>query len=172
VLITVTPVTLSPSDAAQLQAVQNLLRAGKPSEASCAVEKISREQFEHPEVLEVRLETCAQLQQWEPALALARSLCQAVPESEFGWLYQACSLDELHRIDEAFAVLLNAVEKLPNSPAIPYNLACCACKLGHLKVAAQWLARAAELGGRAEVKLMALSDPAFAPLLDDICALQ
>ena len=93
------------------------------------------------------------------------------PENEFAWLWLSCSLNELGRSQEAYDALVYAFHRLPKSPMIAYNLACCACRLKRLSDAWNWIAKAIEVGGRANVKLMALDDPDLAPLLDRICAL-
>lgn len=160
-----------PSDHVLLQQAQELLRSGNHLEARTCLNSLSAEAKDHPDVLEASLEMHAQAGEWETSLDIAKILCQRVPDSEFAWMYHACSLNELKRTAEAFDVLCIAAEKFPQTPAIPYNLACCACKLGRFPEASRWLRKAAETGGRAEVKLMALSDPDFAPLLDEICSL-
>ncbi len=163
--------SFSPSDTVFLQGAQEFLKAGQHAEARAELEKIASEQQKHPDVLEARWEVCAQAAEWEIALELANLLCDMNPENQIGWMYRACSLDELKRAQEAFEVLLTAAERFPKAPTIPYNLACCACKLGRLKEASFWLAKAIENGGRAEIKLMALDDADLMPLLDQICAM-
>ncbi|MBM3835769.1 MAG: tetratricopeptide repeat protein [Verrucomicrobia bacterium] len=162
---------LSPSDDVALQAAQEWLKKGQHAEAAAEIQKVSAEQQHHPDVLEARWEAYAQAGNWAAALEVSLTIRQHLPEAEVGWLYQACSLDELNRLPEAFDVLVSAFEKFPAVPAIPYNLACCTCRLGRLKEASSWLAQAAKVGGRAEVKLMALGDDDLAPLLDEICAM-
>lgn len=162
---------LSPANAIHLQAAQEFLKKSQPAEAGQVFENISSEERHHPEVLETRWEILAQAAQWETALEVAESLCQVTPDNHLVWLYRACSLDELGRRQEAYNTLAKEAAKFPEVPTIPYNLACCACKLGRMKDASGWLAKAIEVGGRAEIKLMALDDPDLAPLLDEICAL-
>ena len=163
---------LSPQTALQLQTAQELLKSGNMGGAQDAVARIDAEFQEHPEVLGIRWELAAQAQEWEVALTLAGRLCQAAPENEIGWLWQACSQIELNRVPEALEALLAAHTKFPQSPAIAYNLACCTAKLKRYDDAFQWILKASETGGRAEVKLMALNDPDLDPLLDRICALK
>jgi predicted Zn-dependent protease len=162
---------LSSSELILFQKAQEFLRNGNHSEARAILVSLNEESRAHPDVMEATLETHAQAQEWDAALAVAKSLCDQVPDSEFAWMYHACSLNELKRTAEAFDVLCLAAEKLPTVPIIPYNLACLACKLGRLKDASHWIRRASQVGGRAEVKLMALSDPDLAPLLDEVCSL-
>jgi tetratricopeptide (TPR) repeat protein len=163
--------SLSPAETVSIEAAQEFLKLGKHAEAKAEVEKIGPDGQGHPNVLEVRWEICAQEADWQNALEIAATLCQIVPDNESGWLYQACCLDELKRTQAAFDILLTAAERFPRIPHIPYNLACLSCKLNRLKDASFWLGKAIELGGRAEVKLMALDDADLAPLLDQICAM-
>ena len=162
---------LSSTATLHFQAAHDFLKIGNPSGAQQAIDQIGPEDLEHPDILEIRWELAAQAQQWDLALQLAKTLCQLAPENEFAWLWQACSLHELGRDQEAYDTLVAASERFPKSPAIAYNLACCACRLGRPADAWPWLTKAIGNGGRAEVKLMALSDPDLAPLLDQICAL-
>ena len=155
-----------------VQAAQEFLKNGNRAGAQQALEQISSEHRDRPEVLEIRWELAAQAQEWAAAFSIASLLCQTDPENEVGWLWQSCSLIELKRVPEAFDALLAAQAKFPKSPAVAYNLACCAAKLKRFEEAFQWIVKATEAGGRAEVKLMALSDPDLDPLLDRICALE
>jgi Flp pilus assembly protein TadD len=162
---------LSPADSIHLQAAQEHLQHGRHPDAGLEIDMISPEQRSHPDVLEARWEMSAQAGNWEATLEISRLLRQVAPESQNGWTYLACSLAELKRTQEAYETLSAAFERFPQVPMIAYNLTCFACKMGRLKDASRWLAKAMEIGGRAEVKLMALDDPDLAPLLDEICAL-
>lgn len=163
--------TLPPHAASLIQAAQEFLKKGNHTGAKQTLEQISPEFLDYPDALEIRWELAAHGGNWDSALSLSKTLCQLTPESEYAWLGQACSLHELGRKQEAFDTLVSAFQKLPKSPMIAYNLACGACRLKRLDEAWQWLTKAIEIGGRAEVKLMALDDPDLAPLLDRICAL-
>ncbi|MBM3840460.1 MAG: hypothetical protein FJ398_21345 [Verrucomicrobia bacterium] len=163
--------TLPPHAATHIQAAQEFLKKGDHAGAEQALKQTSPEFLDHPDALEVRWELAAHAGNWDSALALSKALCQLTPESEYAWLGQACSLHELGRKQEAFDTLVAAFQKVPKSPMIAYNLACGACRLKRPADGWQWLTKAIELGGRAEVKLMALDEPDLAPLLDQICAL-
>lgn len=164
--------TALPSPGAlHVQTAQEFLKKGNHAGARQALEQIGPEHLDQPDVLEIRWELAAHEGKWDSALDLATTLCQLAPENEFAWLWQACSLNELDRHQDAFDTLVSALPKFPQNPAIPYNLACCACRLGRLDDAWQWVSKTIEIGGRAEVKLMALDDPDLAPLLDRLCAL-
>jgi Flp pilus assembly protein TadD len=48
-------------------------------------------------------------------------------------------------IEAARKILLNAQQRFPNEPVIPYNLACYEAQLNNLEMAKQYLKRAFEL---------------------------
>ncbi|MBI4657417.1 MAG: tetratricopeptide repeat protein [Verrucomicrobia bacterium] len=162
---------LSAAAGAQVAAAQEFLKAGNHAGARQIVEQLAAEDLQHADVLEIRWELAAQDGNWELALELAKALGRLAPENEFAWMWQACSLNELNRTEEALDTLVLAFEKFPQSPTIPYNLACCSCRLKRLEDGWRWLTKAIEIGGRAEIKLMALDDPDLLPLLDQVCAL-
>lgn len=162
---------LAAADAELVNAAQEFLRKENPSAAEEALRRVSSDAELLPAVLEVHWEIQAQTEQWQRALETAESLRRTDSANAHGWLCEACSLNALNRTAAAFETLLKAVDQCPSVPTIHYNLACLACKLGRLPEASKWLQRAIEVGGRAEVKLMALDDPDLSPLLSEICAL-
>ncbi|HCL91647.1 MAG TPA: hypothetical protein DIC50_02555, partial [Verrucomicrobia subdivision 3 bacterium] len=56
----------------------------------------------------------------------------------------------------------------PQEAIIPFNLSCYACQLQQLDVARLWLRRAAGIGGKEQIKRLALSDPDLQPLWPEI----
>jgi predicted Zn-dependent protease len=161
---------LAPSDLARFEMAQLHFKEERLPAAASELGCISPDALEnHPDLLEFRWELSARNGDWKAALRLAQTLCQSFPEKDSSWLYHACSLNELNRTSEAWDVLILAAEKFPHVPGIAYNLACCACKLGRIPEAGDWLARTMETGGRVEVKLMALNDPDLAPLWPELC---
>src|SRR5207248_780888 len=124
----------------------------------------------HPEVLEVQWAINAQEQKWKAALEIARAMVNAAPDRATGWLNQAYSLRRVPEggIKQAWHALLPAFDRFPKEPAICYNLSCYACQMKQLDAARTWLKRAAVLGGRDEIKRMALNDPDLEPLWDEI----
>ena len=167
----VTMNSLAPEELGRIQIAQECLRHGDAVKAAEQLKELRLESINDPSVLEIRWEICAQDQQWEAALEIGHALRETSPENRFGWLYEASSLIELNRAAVAFDLLVKAAERFPDDPVIPYNLTCCACRLKRVPEASKWLAKAIELGGRAEIKLMALDDKDLAPMLDEICAL-
>ena len=163
--------SLAPEEAARIQVAQECLRNGDHVKAAEQLKELRLDSLHHPDVLEIRWEICAQDGQWEAAFEIGHALRAAAPENKFGWLYEASSLIELNRSETAFDLLVVAAEKFHDDPIIPYNLTCCACRLQRKSEASRWLAKAIEIGGRAEIKLMALDDKDLAPMLEEICAL-
>ena len=82
----------------------------------------------------------------------------------------------MNRFEEAREVLLPVVGKFPHVPAIFYDLACYACRLGNLPEARQWLARAftvaEELRYGERTRLLALDDPDLEPLWKEIGSIE
>jgi hypothetical protein len=70
----------------------------------------------------------------------------------------------LNRVQEAWDTLLPIAEKFPHVPAVAYDLACYACRLGRLAEAREWLGRVFEGTDGNRWKLMALDDPDLEPL--------
>ena len=60
------------------------------------------------------------------------------------------------------------VDKFPDDPIMPYNLACYECQLGRLEPAKCWLEKACKLGDPKKIKLTALEDPDLQPLWREI----
>ena len=61
-----------------------------------------------------------------------------------------------------------AAEKFPTEPVIAYNLSCYACQMQQLDAARVWLKRAIKIGGKEELKQMALADEDLKPLWPEI----
>jgi hypothetical protein len=61
-------------------------------------------------------------------------------------------------LEKSAEVLRPAVEKFPEEPTIPYNLACYECMLGNLDEARRWLQEAIKRGGLKKIRTMALRD--------------
>ena len=60
------------------------------------------------------------------------------------------------------------MDNFADDPILPYNLACYECQLGRLEQAKVWLEQACKLGGRKQIKLMALQDPDLEPLWEEM----
>ena len=69
-------------------------------------------------------------------------------------------------IKSAKAILLEAIQRHPNEPVIPYNLACYECQLGNLESAKQYLEQAIKMNPR--FRAGALDDPDLEPLWNSL----
>lgn len=151
---------LEPADLHRLNAALGWLGLDAPGDARAELDAIASAQQSHPAVLEARWLLCAHEKNWDDALLAAELELSAGPEESSGWL---------HRVDggglaAAWNALLPAAEKFPTEPVIAYNLACYACQLHRLADARTWLQRAVKIGGKDEIKKMALADDDLKPL--------
>jgi len=161
---------LEPPEIHYLSAAQGWAELGNTAEARAELAHIGAARQIHPDVLEVRWFICAEEQRWEEGLQVARSLIQAVPDRASGWLHQAYALRRVAEggLKQAWEALLPAFDRFPKEAIIPYNLSCYACQLKDLEAARLWFKRALALGGKEQIKLMALADSDLEPLWTEI----
>ena len=159
---------VGPPDSHYLSAASGWLGLGNVPEARLEMEHLSPALSQHPEVLEVKCEICISDRQWEEALLVTRSLCEAAPKLPAGWIHLAYTLHELKRTTEAYDTLMPVTKQFPRNWLIRYNLACYACQRGDLKGAWKWLGEALALGERKEIKEMASEDPDLGALRSEI----
>ena len=161
-------------DVHHLRAAVGWLELGDATETLVELEKISAPRRLHPSALETRWLALAQLQRWEPATVTARELVAVAPERCVGWLHQSYALRRAPGggLRAAFDALRPIVEKFPDEPTIPYNLACYACQMQHEPAETMaWLKQAMTIGEREEILRMALNDPDLEPLHAEIAKL-
>ena len=96
---------------------------------------------------------------------IASAIVKLDPARPEWWIHRSYSLHELKRTQEAYGLLLPAVDKFPEIWLIPYNLACYTAQLGQMKECEQWLKIAMKLDENA-VKRVAIGDPDLQPLWD------
>jgi tetratricopeptide (TPR) repeat protein len=152
---------LQPPDTHYLAAALGWLELGNVVEAGEEVAKISPALWEHPDVLEVRWQICVAGNSWEAALQVAEFLTSKAPQKDSGWVHRAYALRRVPSggLQKAWEALRPVYEKFPNSPVIPYNLACYAAQFGRLDEAWEWLHKAIAAAGSVEqIKQMALAD--------------
>jgi tetratricopeptide (TPR) repeat protein len=161
---------LEPPDIHYLSAAFGWLGLGNVAEAKAELAQISPGRHLHPDVLEARWQLCAEEKGWEQGLQIARSLLHHAPERAAGWLHQAYALRRVRDggLKQAWDALLPAAEKFPEEATIPYNLSCYACQMRQLEKARKWLKRAVAIGGKEQIRQMALADPDLAPLWEEI----
>lgn len=164
---------IEPPDIHYLSAAVGWLELGNAAEARAELAHISAALQEHPDVLEVRWLLCAGDKLWEEGLEIARALLHTAPERVSGWLHQAYALRRVRdgSVKQACDALLPVADKFPEEPTVPYNLACYACQMQQLEAARAWLKRAAAIGGKEQIKQMALADPDLEPLWGELRAL-
>lgn len=155
---------LQPPDSLRLLAAQGWLELGNHLEANEELERIDARLRLHPDVLEMRWQIYAKAKRWEAALGIAKAIAKIAPDRPFGWLHVSYTMHELGRTKEAWEHLVAVAEKFPKLPTILYNLACYACRLGHLEDSKKLLAKAFEYDGGKDLKKMALEDPDLEPL--------
>lgn len=157
----------------RLRAAEGWLELGSPTEAVAELALIAPEHQRHPDVLEVRWALHARERQWDAALAVARQLVAGAPNRASDWLNRAYALRRAAGggLPQAWEALKPAVKKFPKEPVIPFNLACYACQMGQLDEARAWFKRALKVGGREQIKRMALADADFKPLWPEIAEL-
>lgn len=155
-----------PADIHRLNAALGWLGLNSPADARVELDGIPAALQSHPAVLEARWLLCAHEQNWPDALAVAERELQAAPEDSSGWLHRAYALRRVDKggLVQAWEALLPAAEKFPDEAVIAYNLSCYACQLKELDASRVWLKRAIKIGGKDDIKKMALADDDLKPL--------
>lgn len=158
------------TSAHQLNAVLGWLELGNVAEARAELNRISAAVQERADLLEVRWILDAREEDWPAALKTAERLVKIAPANASGWLHRAYATRRVSKdgVQKAEAVLIPAVEKFPEEPTIPYNLACYACVQGRLEDARNWLKEAVKRGGKKKIQKMALSDSDLEALWGEI----
>ena len=151
-------------DQHHLNAAEGWLELGNPLEASEELEKVTPSLRAHPAVLILRWNIYAMAKNWEACIDLAKTLTQLVPDREQGWIHLGNSLYFSGRTQEAYDCVKPVLDRFPQTPALPYNLACYACQLGILEEARSLLEKALALDAGQKLKLMAFEDPDLEPL--------
>lgn len=160
--------SLSPPDSHHCNAAWGWLELDNIAEAFLELDRISSPAQGHPDVLLLRWELLARQKNWTQALEIARTLVQIAPERGDSWIKHSYALHELKRTQEAWDSLFSVCEHFPNICTVPYNLACYACQLNQKEAALAWLRRAMLVGGKENVRKMALADQDLRPLWPEI----
>lgn len=164
---------LQPPDSHYLNSAVGWLELGNATEARGELNHISAANQSHPDVLEVRWLMAADEGNWIEGLKIADNLVQIAPDRPSGWLHRAYALrrSEHGSVKQAWDALIAAVAKFPKEPTISYNLSCYACQMQQLDAARVWFKRAMSIGGKDNIKGMALKDPDLQPLWSEISSL-
>ena len=161
---------LEPPDIFCLSAAVGWMELGNAAEAVAELEKISAENRNQPDVLEVRWLLLSQANRWDDALEIAQALIKAAPNRSSSWLHRAYALRRAASggLRQAWEALLPAHEKFPREATIAFNLSCYACQLQQFEEARSWFHRALTLGGKDKIKALALGDSDLQPLWAEI----
>ena len=162
--------TLEPPDTHHFSAAIGWLELGNAAEAAVELGQISTAQQDQPDVLELRWLVAAEEKRWEEGLRIAEALLQRAPNRSSGWLHRAYALRRVPAgsVAKAWEALLPAFDKFPKEPIIHYNLSCYACQIQKMDTARLWLNRAILIGGKENIKRMAMEDPDLEPIRDEI----
>jgi predicted Zn-dependent protease len=149
------------------EAAKGWIILGDLKEANRELDRITPAQQKHPDVLEVRFAIYSKARKWVVCMELAAAMLDLAPERPTAWINSAQTLHEMKRTEDAWNALYAVRERFPKVAAIPYNLACYACRLGRLHDSRKWLRKAVALGGD-QFKVMALTESDLAPLWEQI----
>jgi tetratricopeptide (TPR) repeat protein len=161
---------IEPPDSHYLNAAIGWLELGNAKEAQSELSQLRSALKRHPDVLEVRWLVYAELGRWKDGLKVANLLVEKAPDRASGWLHRAYALRRVENggLQQAWDALLPVVPKFPKEPTISYNLSCYACQMQQLDAARAWFKRAVSVGGKDQMKKMALQDPDLEPLWPEI----
>jgi Flp pilus assembly protein TadD len=161
---------LEAPDIHHLNAALGWLGLNSPADARAELDAIAPAQQLHTAVLEARWLLCAHEKNWRDALNVAERELESAPGDASGWLHRAYALRRVEGggLAQAWRALLPAGEKFPAETIIAFNLACYACQMNQPDDARLWLQRAVKLGGKDNIKKMALADDDLKPLRAEI----
>lgn len=162
--------SIEPPDSHRLLAAQGWAELGVFADAEAELNEISEPLQRHPDVLTCRYELYARFNRWDLAAGVAQALVEGFGQDVGAWVSLAYAVRRKSGggIPQAREVLQKARELFPAETLIAYNLACYDCQLGDETAAMQWLKQAILLGGKKEVKDMALKDSDLKPLWQKI----
>jgi len=144
------------------RAAEGYIELGMHLDADAELEAIEPELRTDTQVLALRVRIYSALKKWEMMLTVAKVLALRDPHCVQWAVSWAYATRRAVSIDAARLVLLEAVERVPGSAILHYNLACYDCCLGDLAAAKTRLAHAISLEPRFREK--ALDDEDLAPL--------
>lgn len=153
-----------------LEYARGYIDLGMVNDASDELEAIEGDDRLSPDVLRVRIDLYFEAKQWDMVVAVAKPVCEAMPQDSDAWINYAFALRELQRITEARDVLLIAEPLHGTSCAVlHYNLACYYCLLGDMPEAKRRLSVACKAADT--WKTAALDDPDLKAMWHDIAAM-
>ena len=161
---------LEPPDYHHVSCALGWLGLGCAADAREEIALVSPANKNHPHALEAQWLICAHGKKWDDALQIAEQEVKVAPDAAGGWLHRAYALRRVRDggLVAAWSVLSEAAKNFPEESVIAYNLACYACQMKDLDRAREWFFRAVRLGGKVEIKHMALADDDLKPLWTEI----
>ncbi len=149
-----------------LLAAQGWTELGNYPEAEAELRQLPETLRAHPEVLTIRYEIYARTARWELAAEVAGVLVENFAHQASPWISLAYAIRRKPGggIPQARDILTRALALFPTETIILYNLACYDCQLGDQAAALGWLQQAIRLGGKKELRQMALADRDLQPL--------
>jgi tetratricopeptide (TPR) repeat protein len=157
---------LEPPASHYLKAAQGWLELGNAPEAIAELQKVPEAWQKHPRVVHEWWHIRGHQKDYVQCLALSREMQELHPELSWGWFMQSWTLFCQGQLHAAYENLLLVADQFSKDKLIRYELACYACKLDLLQEARKWLAQAAELTPKAQLREKALKDPKLKPLWD------
>jgi hypothetical protein len=157
-------------DKHHLLAAEGWLELGNELEAFKELDRIAPAFTAHPDVLRLRCRLYGKTRNWIAAVNVAKALCEMGP---VGSLLEEESAPRAEvPVKTIFGNGRHSFESIKLSfYAIPYNLACYACQLGHLQEAWDWLMVAVDIADADEIRTLALNDEDLQALWDRISEL-
>jgi tetratricopeptide (TPR) repeat protein len=147
------------------QAAEGWLELGNDVEAKVELEKVSRPNQSHPDVLDLRWHIHAHALEWDQCVDVAAAIIKQDPDRADAWIHRSFALHELKRTREALDHLLPVADRFPAVWVIPYNLACYCAQLARLEECKTWFEKALAID-RQSVQTSAADDPDLKPLRD------
>jgi len=157
---------IEPPDSHHLLAAQGWAEQGNFHEAEAELVQVAENLWTHPQVLGFRYEIYARGRRWDQAADVATMLVDTYANQVGAWVSLAYAVRRKKDggLPQARDILARARDLFPMESLIVYNLACYECQMGDESAALQWLIQAMTLGGKKEIKQMALKDNDLKPM--------
>jgi tetratricopeptide (TPR) repeat protein len=144
-------------DSQHLNAAHGYADLGLWLDGNAELEQISPDFRDATEVLAIRLRIYRALEKWDLMQVVARQLALRDPDNVSATIEWAFAARRAECIEAARLILNAAVERLPGSALLHYELARCECLLGDVEAAKARLKRAFDL--EPELREPALEEP-------------
>ncbi len=149
-----------------LLAAEGFIELGMPLDATAELEEIDPELRSATEVLALRVRIYSMLKCWKAMQTVSRTLALRDPDNVQWTVCWAYATRRADCLEAARLILVNAVERLPETAVFHFNLACYDCQLGQLNESKLRLQRTFELNSA--YRLQALEDDDLKPLWDSL----